>query len=86
MPLHSPQVVSLFQWFSNQETHEGRIAISLIGDAMQNESEPQVIYFEDAKCLSLSEMYDIDNSSRRLIKLAIVADKIEIEDVEFNCL
>ena len=78
--------LGLFQWFSNQETREGRIAISLIGDAKQNEAEPQVIYFEDAKCLSLSEMYDIDNSSRRLIKLAIVADSIEIEDVEFKCL
>ena len=78
--------LSLFQWFSNQESREGRIAISLIGDVAQNVAEPQVIYFEDAKCLSLSEMYDIDSSSRRLIKLAIVADKIEIEDVEFNCL
>lgn len=78
--------LSLFQWFSNQESREGRIAISLIGDAKQNEAEPQVIYFEDAKCLSLSEMYDIDSSSRRLIKLAIISDKIEIEDVEFNCI
>ena len=73
--------LGLFQWFSNQESREGRIAISLIGDAKQNEAEPQVIYFEDAKCLSLSEMYDIDSSSRRLIKLAIISDKIEIEDV-----
>jgi hypothetical protein len=78
--------LGLFQWFSNQESREGRIAISLIGDAKQNEAEPQVIYFEDAKCLSLSEMYDIDSSSRRLIKLAIISDKIEIEDVEFNCI
>ena len=52
---------------------------------MQNQADPQVIYFEDAKCLSLSEIYDIDNSSRRLVKLAIVADSIEIEDVEFKC-
>lgn len=78
--------LGLFQWFSNQESREGRIAISLIGDAKQNEAEPQVIYFEDAKCLSLSEMYDIDSSSSRLIKLAIISDKIEIEDVEFNCI
>lgn len=78
--------LSLFHWFSEQEVKEGRIAISLVGDAMQNQTDPQVIYFENGRCLSLSEMYDIDNSSRRLIKLAIVADSIEIEDVEFNCL
>ena len=77
--------LGLFQWFSNQEIREGRIAISLIGDMMQNQADPQVIYFENAKCLSLSEIYDIDNSSRRLVKLAIVADSIEIEDVEFKC-
>ena len=65
--------LGLFQWFSNQEI------------LMQNQADPQVIYFENAKCLSLSEMYDIDNSSRRLVKLAIVADSIEIEDVEFKC-
>lgn len=78
--------LGLFQWFSEQENREGRIAISLISDVAQNETEPQVVYFENARCLSLSEMYDIDNSSRRLIKLAIVADSIEIEDVEFKCL
>lgn len=53
---------------------------------MQNAAEPQVVYFESAKCLALSEMYDIDNSRRRLIKLAIIADSIEIEDVEFKCI
>ena len=78
--------LGLFQWFSEQENREGRIAISLISDVAQNETEPQVVYFENARCLSLSEMYDIDNSSRRLIKLAIISDKIEIEDVEFNCI
>lgn len=78
--------LGLFQWFSEQENREGRIAISLISDVAQNETEPQVVYFENARCLSLSEMYDIDNSCRRLIKLAIISDKIEIEDVEFNCL
>jgi hypothetical protein len=78
------QDLGLFQWFSSQDVREGRIAISLVGDAMQNESDPQVIYFESAKCLSLSEMYDIDNSRRRLIKLAIVAESIEIEDVSLK--
>ena len=78
--------LSLFQWFSNQESREGRIAISLIGDVAQNEAEPQVVYFENGRCLSLSEMYDIDNSCRRLLRLAIIADKLEIEDVEFNCI
>ena len=76
--------LTLFQWFSDQEVKDGRIVISLTGDSMQNTADPQVIYFEEAKCLKLSEIYDIDNSQRRLIKLAIIASSIEIEDVEFK--
>ena len=78
--------LSLFQWFTNQEGKEGRIAISLIGESMQNSAEPQEVYFENAHCLSLAEIYDIDSQRRRLIKLAIIADTIHIEDVEFNCI
>ena len=77
--------LTLFEWFSNQEVRDGRIVISLTGETMHNTPDPQVIYFENAKCLSLSEMYDLDNSSQRLVKLAIIADSIEIEDVEFKC-
>ena len=76
--------LTLFQWFSDQEVKDGRIVISLTGDSMQNTAEPQVIYFEEAKCLKLSEIYDIDSSQRRLIKLAIIASSIEIEGVEFK--
>ena len=77
--------LGLFQWFSNQEIREGRIAISLVGDG-KIEADPQVIYFENGQCLSFSEVYDIDNSRRRLLKLAIIAEKIELENVEFKCL
>lgn len=76
--------LTLFQWFSDQDVKDGRIVISLTGDSMQNTAEPQVIYFEEAKCLKLSEIYDIDSSQRRLIKLAIIASSIEIEGVEFK--
>ena len=39
------------------------------------------LYFYDAKCFSLSEYYDINSSNRRLIKLAVGAEIIQIEDV-----
>lgn len=76
--------LTLFEWFSEQEVKDGRIIISLTGGTMQNTADPQVIYFEEAKCLKLAEIYDIDSSWRRLIKLAIIARSIEIEDVQFN--
>ena len=73
--------LSLFHWFSNQEVKGGRIVITLSGDGRMAEGEPQVIYFEEAKCFSLSEVYDINSSRRRLLKLALIADSITIDGV-----
>ena len=50
-----------------------------------DENDTQTIYFEDAKCFSLSEIYDIDSSRRRLLKIAIGAEKMTIDDTTFIC-
>ena len=76
--------LSLFEWFSGQDVMSGRIIVSLSNDGKLNEDDAQVLYFEEAKCFSLSEVYDIDNSRRRLLKLAIGAEKMEIDDVIIN--
>ena len=78
--------LGVFNWFARQEVKEGHIIITLTGDTLSTDSENQEILFEDAKCFSLSEMYDINSSSRRLLKLAITAGKIEIDGISFNCI
>lgn len=72
--------LSLFDWFADQNILEGRVIISLAttGDSSIGSQE---IYFEDAVCFALSEIYDIDSSRRRLLKLSILAKKICIDDV-----
>ena len=75
--------LGLFQWFSNQESLDGRIVISL-GGSKHGVDDTQVIFFENAKCFALSEMYDISSSRRRLLKLLIGSEKIEIDGVTFN--
>jgi len=77
--------LTLFQWFARQEAKDGRLVITLSGDGKQADSENQEIYFEEACCFSLSEIYDIDKSKRRLLKLALVAENIYIDDVTYNC-
>lgn len=77
--------LSLFEWFYSQGVQNGRIVISLAVEKKFDENDTQVIYFEDAKCFSLSEIYDIDSSRRRLLKLAIGADKMTIDDTSFIC-
>ena len=56
--------LNLFDWYDKQGVQSGRIVISLAAEAKLDEKDAQIIYFEDAKCFSLSENYDI-NTSRR---------------------
>lgn len=73
----------LFEWFANQSVLDGRVVISL-GAANDSSLDSQEIVFEEAVCFALSEMYDIESSKRRLLKLSILANKICIDDVCFE--
>ena len=66
--------LNLFDWYDKQGVQSGRIVISLAAE----------VYFEDAKCFSLSENYDINTSRRRTLKLAIEAETITVDDVVFQ--
>jgi hypothetical protein len=76
--------LNLFQWFSTQSTQSGRIVISLTNESNGIDSDAQILYFEDAKCFSLSECYDVDTNKRRLLKLAISAEQMDIDGVKFK--
>ena len=75
--------LTLFEWFADQSVLDGRITISL-GATNDNSLDSQEIVFEEAVCFALCEMYDIDSSMRRLLKLSILANKICIDDVCFE--
>ena len=75
--------LTLFEWFANQSVLDGRVVISL-GATNDNSLDSQEIVFEEAVCFALSEMYDIESSMRRLLKLSILANKICIDDVCFE--
>ena len=72
------------EWFSTQSVQSGRIVFCLTNEATINDDDAQIIYFEDAKCFSLSEFYDINVSRRRLLKLALSAESLEIDGVTLN--
>ena len=75
--------LTLFEWFSEQETRDGRVIISL-GGSGDNSLDSQEVLFEDAVCFALSELYDIESSRRRLLKMCIAAKGINIDEVRFN--
>ena len=76
--------LNLFDWYDKQGVQSGRIVISLAAEAKLTEQDAQVVYFEDAKCFSLSENYDINSSRRRNLTLAIEAETITVDDVVFQ--
>jgi len=73
---------NLIEWFATQGVQSGRIVISLTND--NSGSDTQILYFEEAHCFCLSESYDINASRRRLMKLAISAETIEIDGLTLN--
>ena len=75
--------LTFFEWYSSQETVNGRLLISLSSDGKIDDSDNQELVFENAHCFSLSEFYDINNSRRRLLKLGITAEEMKIDDTHF---
>ena len=76
--------LNLVEWFSSQGVQDGRIVISLSPDGNTNTDDNHVLYFSDARCFSLSEMYDIDSQSRRLLTLGILAESIQVDEVNYH--
>ena len=76
--------LNLFDWYDKQGVQSGRIVISLAAEAKLDEKDAQVILFENAKCFSLSEDYDINSSRRRNLKLAIEAETITVDNIIFQ--
>ena len=75
--------LDLFEWFANQSVRDGRIIISLANEGKKMDSDEQVLYFNDGKCFTLSECYDIDVAKRRILRLGITASELKIDDVIF---
>ena len=76
--------LGLIDWFSTQGVQNGRLIISLANEGKSDDADAQILYFEEAKCFSLTESYDIDVSRRRLFKMAISAESMRIDNVTFN--
>ena len=76
--------LGLIEWFSTQGVQNGRLVISLTNEVKADDADAQILYFEGAKCFSLSEFYDDNVSRRRLLKLAIGAETLEIDGVTLN--
>ena len=75
--------LNLFEWFTTQSILDGRILFSSMADDHSFPEGRQILYFEGALCMALSEIYDKNSQRRRTIRLRIRAEVITIDGVVF---
>jgi hypothetical protein len=73
----------LQEWFINNEPQNGRVIFDIPSKTAETSSE-KTVEFEGAYCYSLEEVYHINIQRRRFFRLAIVADKITVNQTEFK--
>lgn len=76
--------LNLFEWFTSQSILDGRILFSTTADDSSFSEGRQMLLFEGAQCLSLSEVYDKNTQRRRTIKLRIIAESFTIDGIVFT--
>ena len=76
--------ILMYEWFVRKLNLSGRITIELPPSINQMHGATKEILFEEARCFSFEEDYHIGKSQRRILKLQLVAEKVNIEGVIFN--
>lgn len=76
--------LEMYEWYDSQNTQEGRIVITTTSVKASDGDSEHIVYFDNAHCFSLSEHYDISVARRRILKLAIEAETVHVDDVTFK--
>ena len=75
--------LTIYDWYIKRMLLSGCLEFKFSPHS-DSQKEEKIVKFENASCFSISESYDIDAKSLRLIKLEIVAETTTIDGVEFN--
>ncbi len=76
--------LDLFEWYIDQTVLSGKIVIDLANQSAKYDVTERTYTFEDAKCFSIAEVYDIEGNHRHLLRLAIMMKKLDIDEVVFQ--
>lgn len=74
----------LFEWYIDQTSLSGKVVIDLANQSAKYDITERTFKFEDAKCFSMDETYDISDTNRHQLKLGIMVKKLEIDETEFQ--
>lgn len=76
--------LSLYDWYINGTALTGRITFQLPANANDNnDTTTGYLYFTSAYCYSISQCFKQDVTSSRLLKLIFVAERIQVDGVNF---
>lgn len=76
--------MSIYDWFINQTTIDGRLLIELPAMLHQGSTEYKEIQLEEASCFSMEEHYEIGKNQRRVLKLGIIAGTVTIDGIKYE--
>lgn len=80
----SKEDLDLFEWYIDQTTLSGKIVIDLTNQSAKYDITERTFKFENAKCFSIAETYDISSTHRHQLTLGIMTQKLEIDEVAFQ--
>lgn len=75
--------LDLFEWYIDQTTLSGKIVVDLTNQSARYDVTERTFKFEDAKCFSIAEHYDIGETNRHQLRLGIMMSELEIEECLF---
>ena len=76
--------LQLFEWYIDQMALSGKIVIDLTNQSAKYDRTERTFRFEDAQCFSIAEVYDIGQIHRHQLRLGIMANKLEIDEIVFQ--
>lgn len=76
--------LELFEWYIDQTSLSGKIVIDLTNQSAKYDKTERTFRFEDAQCFSITETYDISQIHRHQLRLGIMMNKLEIDEVVFQ--
>lgn len=75
--------LTIYDWYIKRMLLSGEIELEFSTQTQSQEGK-KIVAFENASCFSMSESYDINDKSLRLIKLELVAEKTTVDAIEFQ--
>lgn len=74
---------TIYEWYINRSLMSGKLTYEL-PLTLKSNGEIRTIEFVDAQCFAIRENYNIGEKLRRLLKIVIIPEKVNMQNVSFD--